>query len=118
MVMSYQPLLLVHWLIDRQKINHIVASKQPRQQWFTAEEAEKLVNNGLGIVDWASTSPDGDVDITFASAGTEPTIETLAALWLVNQSFPGVKFHYVNVVELGRLQKKVGPLNDDRSFTI
>ncbi|EJN91489.1 phosphoketolase family protein [Oenococcus oeni] len=104
-------------LVDRQKINHIVASKQPRQQWFTAEEAEKLVNNGLGIVDWASTSPDGDVDITFASAGTEPTIETLAALWLVNQSFPDVKFHYVNVVELGRLQKKVGPLNDDRSLS-
>ncbi|WP_414689274.1 hypothetical protein [Oenococcus oeni] len=39
----------------------------------------------------------------------------MAALWLVNQSFPDVKFHYVNVVELGRLQKKVGPLNDDRS---
>lgn len=25
---------------DRSKINHIVASKQPRQQWFTKEEAE------------------------------------------------------------------------------
>ena len=102
---------------ERHKVNLIVASKQPRQQWFSADEAEKLVKDGLGVIDWASTAPSGDVDIVFASAGTEPTIETLAALWLVNQAFPEVKFKYVNVIELLRLQKKNGEMNQDRELS-
>ena len=103
---------------ERHKVNLIIASKQPRQQWFTADEADVLANEGLKIIDWASTAPSGDVDITFASAGTEPTIETLAALWLVNQAFPEVKFRYVNVVELLRLQKKSEPnMNDERELS-
>ena len=103
---------------ERQKVHLIVASKQPRQQWFTADEAEELATEGLKIIDWASTAPSGDVDITFASAGTEPTIETLAALWLINQAFPEVKFRYVNVVELLRLQKKSEAyLNSERELS-
>ena len=94
---------------DRSKINHIVASKQPRQQWFTKEEAEKLATDGIATIDWASTAKDGEaVDLVFASAGAEPTIETLAALHLINEVLPQAKFRYVNVVELGRLQKKKG----------
>ena len=103
---------------ERHKVNLLIASKQPRQQWFTADEADVLANEGLKIIDWASTAPSGDVDITFASAGTEPTIETLAALWLINQAFPEVKFRYVNVVELLRLQKKSEPnMNDERELS-
>ncbi len=37
---------------DRQKVNHIVASKQPRQQWFSVAEAEELAYTGLKIIDW------------------------------------------------------------------
>lgn len=103
---------------DRQKVNHIVASKQPRQQWFSIDEAEELATTGLKTIDWASTVAEGeDADIVFASAGVEPTIETLAALHLVNDAFPAVKMRYVNVVELERLQKKNGPLNDDRALS-
>ena len=103
---------------DRSKINHIVASKQPRQQWFTKEEAEKLATDGIATIDWASTAKDGEaVDLVFASAGAEPTIETLAALHLVNEVFPQAKFRYVNVVELGRLQKKKGALNQERELS-
>ncbi|KRM10228.1 phosphoketolase family protein [Paucilactobacillus suebicus] len=103
---------------ERQKINHIVASKQPRQQWFSVDEAEELATTGLKTIDWASTVAEGDkADIVFASAGVEPTIETLAAIDLINEAFPQVKFRYVNVVELDRLQKKNGPLNAERSLT-
>ena len=103
---------------DRSKINHIVASKQPRQQWFSADEAEKLATEGLATIDWASTAKENEaVDLIFASAGSEPTIETLAALHLVNNAFPEVKFRYVNVVELGRLQKKTGAHNQERELT-
>jgi xylulose-5-phosphate/fructose-6-phosphate phosphoketolase len=102
---------------ERHKVNLIVASKQPRQQWFTVAEADKLANEGLAVIDWASTATGEDVDIVFASAGTEPTIETLAALWLVNQAFPEVKLQYVNVVELLRLQKKNGEMNQERQLS-
>lgn len=103
---------------ERSKINHIVASKQPRQQWFSVEMAEFLATKGLSTIDWASTAKEGEeVDIVFASAGAEATIETLAALHLVNNAFPHVKFRYVNVVEIGRLQKKNGFQNDDRQLT-
>ncbi|MDR0297065.1 MAG: phosphoketolase family protein [Streptococcaceae bacterium] len=103
---------------DRSKINHIVASKQPRQQWFTAEEAEKLATDGLAVIDWASTAKASEkADLVFASTGTEPTIETLAALDLIHKAFPEIKFRYVNVVELGRLQKKNGALNQERELT-
>lgn len=103
---------------ERQKINHIVASKQPRQQWFSVDEAEELATTGIKTIDWASTVAEGDkADIVFASAGVEPTIETLAAVDLINEAFPQVKFRYVNVVELDRLQKKNGPLNAERSLS-
>ncbi|WP_341778152.1 phosphoketolase family protein [Levilactobacillus sp. HBUAS70063] len=103
---------------DRQKLNHIVASKQPRQQWFSIDEAEELATKGVKTIDWASTVAEGeDADIVFASAGVEPTIETLAALSLINDAFPAVKMRYVNVVELERLQKKNGPLNDERALS-
>ncbi|GAX00463.1 phosphoketolase family protein [Secundilactobacillus silagei] len=103
---------------DRQKLNHIVASKQPRQQWFSIDEAEELATEGIKTIDWASTVAEGeDADIVFASAGVEPTIETLAAIDMINDAFPSVKMRYVNVVELGRLQKKNGPLNAERSLS-
>ena len=103
---------------EREKINHIVASKQPRQQWFSVDEAEELANTGLKTIDCASTVAEGEkADIVFASAGVEPTIETLAAIDLINDAFPAVKFRYVNVVELDRLQKKNGPLNAERALS-
>ena len=103
---------------ERQKINHVVASKQPRQQWFSVDEAETLANEGLKTIDWASTVAEGeDADIIFASAGVEPTNESLATIDLIHEAFPTVKFRYVNVVELNRLQKKNGKQNADRALT-
>ena len=103
---------------ERHKVNHIVASKQPRQQWFSVEEAQELATEGLKAIDWASTVAEGEqADIVFASAGVEPTIETLAALNLVNDAFPSVKMRYVNVVELHRLQNKNGEMNHERALS-
>lgn len=103
---------------ERHKVNHVVASKQPRQQWFSIDEAQELATEGIKAIDWASTVAEGEeADIVFASAGVEPTIETFAALNLVNAAFPSVKMRYVNVVELHRLQKKNGAMNAERSLS-
>ncbi len=103
---------------ERHKINHIVASKQPRQQWFSVEEAEELANEGIKSIDWASTVKKGEkADIVFASAGVEPTIESLATLHMINEAFPNVKMRYVNVVELHRLQNKNGQMNHERALS-
>lgn len=93
-------------LNDRQKINLIVSSKHPRPQWFTAGEAQELVDKGLKIIDWASTDNGGEPDIVFASAGTEPTIESLAAISILHEKLPELKIRYINVVDLLKLRSQ------------
>jgi xylulose-5-phosphate/fructose-6-phosphate phosphoketolase len=110
-------------LNDRQKINLIVSSKHPRPQWFSADEAQELVGKGLKIIDWASTDQGGEPDVVFASAGTEPTIESLAAISILHEKLPNLKIRYINVVDLLKLRsQKLDPrgLSDeefDQFFT-
>ncbi|KAF0503776.1 phosphoketolase family protein [Pediococcus pentosaceus] len=108
---------------DRNKINLIIASKQPRPQFYSMEEAEVLAKNGLGIIDWASTTNGEEPDVVFAAAGTEPNMESLAAINILHDNFPDLKIRFINVVDLLKLQSpKVNPngLSDeefDRYFT-
>lgn len=110
-------------LNDRQKVNLIVASKQPRPQWFSPAEAKELVDNGLKIIDWGSTDQGGEPDIVMAAAGTEPTLESLAAISILHEKLPDVKIRFINVVDLLRLRsQKIDPrgLSDEefnRFFT-
>jgi len=108
---------------SEEKINLIVTSKHPRPQWFSIEEATNLVNNGLSYIDWASTDQGQEPDVVIASAGTEPTWESLAAISLLHDEFPEMKIRYINVVDFLKLRSpKVDPrgLTDeefDRLFT-
>ncbi|MCL1631433.1 phosphoketolase family protein [Sporolactobacillus sp. CPB3-1] len=86
------------------KINLVVASKHPRPQWFSMDEATELVDTGLGIIDWASTDQGTEPDIVIASAGTEPTLECLAAIQLLHRTFSEMKIRFVNVVDLLKLR--------------
>ncbi|KRK33316.1 phosphoketolase family protein [Loigolactobacillus bifermentans] len=88
----------------KQVINLIVASKHPRPQWFTATEARELVEKGLGIVDWASTDQGAEPDVVFAAAGSEPTLESLAAISILHEQLPDLKIRFVNVVDLLKLK--------------
>ena len=94
-----------HCLGTYDRINVIVAGKQPGPQWLTAEEAERHCAAGLGIWPWAGTDHDGgEPDVVMACAGDVPTLETLAAVSLLRQYCPDFRIRVVNVVDLMTLQ--------------
>ena len=93
-----------HCLKSKNYINVIVASKHLSPQWLTMEEAEKHCTNGIGIWEFASNDEGLEPDIVMASCGDAPTLETLAAISILRESFPEVKIRMVNVVDLMKLQ--------------
>ena len=96
-----------HCLGTHDRINVIVAGKQPAPQWLTADEAETHCAAGVGIWDWAGTDRDGrEPDVVMACAGDVPTLETLAAVDLLRQHIPELKIRVVNVVDLMTLQPR------------
>jgi xylulose-5-phosphate/fructose-6-phosphate phosphoketolase len=93
-----------HCLRSRHYVNVIVAGKQPEWQWLDIEAAIRHCTEGIGIWDWASNDQGLDPDVVMACAGDVPTLETLAAVALLNQHVPEVKIRVVNVVDLMTLQ--------------
>jgi len=94
-----------HCLNTWDRINVIVAGKQPAPQWLTLEEAAKHVAAGMGIWYWAGTVAEGESpDVVMACAGDVPTLETLAAVDLLRNYLPDLKIQVVNVVDLMALQ--------------
>lgn len=91
-------------LNDRDVINLYVTSKQPRPQFYSWDEAQELAQNGLKVIEWASNDQGQIPDIIFAAAGTEPNIESLAAINLLHDEFPELKIRFINVVDLLKLQ--------------
>ncbi|MGG5358275.1 MULTISPECIES: phosphoketolase family protein [unclassified Enterococcus] len=97
-----------------EKINLIISSKHPRAQFYSAEEAEILVNEGLKIIDWASTAKDEEPELVIAAAGTESNLEALAAVTLLLEEFPDIKIRFINVVDLLKLRH---PSQDPRGLS-
>ena len=96
-----------HCIKTKNYINVIVASKHPRPQWLTMEQAVKHCTQGIGIWDWASNDQNSETDIVMACCGDTPTLETLAAVSILRNSFPDLKIRVVNVVDLMRLQSNL-----------
>ncbi|KAB7787848.1 phosphoketolase family protein [Methylorubrum populi] len=94
-----------HCLKTYDRINVIVAGKQPQPQWLSAEEAGLHCAAGIGIWHWAGTDETGlEPDVVMACAGDVPTLETLAAVDLLKRAVPGLRIRVVNVVDLMTLQ--------------
>ncbi|GAA5665342.1 xylulose-5-phosphate phosphoketolase [Brucella sp. NBRC 14130] len=93
-----------HCLKTWDRINVIVAGKQPEPQWLSTDEAVRHCEAGLGIWDWAGTEDGLEPDIVMACAGDVPTMEVLAAVSLLRQSLPHLRIRVVNVVDLMVLQ--------------
>ena len=94
-----------HCIKTKNYINVIVASKHPRPQWLTKEEAKRHCTKGIGVWDFASNDKDG-VDVVMACCGETPTLETLAAVEILRNDIKDIKIRVVNVVDLMKLQSK------------
>jgi xylulose-5-phosphate/fructose-6-phosphate phosphoketolase len=96
---------LDHCLGTHDRINVIVAGKQPAPQWLSAAEAELHCAAGASIWGWAGTDQDGrEPDVVMACAGDVPTLETLAAVSLLRAHVPDLRIRVVNVVDLLALE--------------
>ena len=93
-----------HCIKSRNYVNVMVASKHPRPQWLTMEQAVKHCTQGIGIWDWASNDAGCEPDVVMACCGDTPTLETLAAVSILRRELPELKIRVVNVVDLMKLQ--------------
>ncbi len=91
-------------LADVDKVNVIVAGKQPELQWLSMPEAERHCARGIGLWEWACNDGDQEPDVVLACAGDVPTLETLAATAMLREVLPDVRVRVVNVVDLMTLQ--------------
>jgi len=95
-----------HCLRGWDRINVIVAGKQPSPQWLEMDAAVKHCTQGIGIWEWASNDRGGEPNVVMACAGDVPTLETLVAVDLLRQYRPELRVRVINVVDLMTLQPK------------
>jgi xylulose-5-phosphate/fructose-6-phosphate phosphoketolase len=93
-----------HCLRSWDRVNVIVAGKQPAPQWLSIEAAVKHCTAGIGIWEWASNDQGGEPDVVMACAGDVPTLETLAAVDLLRGMLPDLRIRVINVVDLMTLE--------------
>lgn len=96
-----------HCLKTWDRVNVIVAGKQPEPQWLTMDEAIRHCEAGIGIWDWAGNESGAvEPDVVMACAGDVPTLETLAAVSLLREAIPDLRIRVVNVIDLLALQSQ------------
>ena len=93
-----------HCLTSRQKVNVVVAGKQPQLNYLAIEDAILHCQRGAGIWEWAGNEGEGEPDVVLACAGDVPTTEALAACALLREHLPELRVRLVNVVDLMKLQ--------------
>jgi xylulose-5-phosphate/fructose-6-phosphate phosphoketolase len=89
-----------HCLASTNKINLIIAGKQPMPQWLSMAEAIEHCRVGASIWRWASTNDGEDPEIVLAACGDNLTLETLGAADLLRREIPGLRLRVVNVTDL------------------
>jgi xylulose-5-phosphate/fructose-6-phosphate phosphoketolase len=96
--------ITAHCLKTWNRINVIVAGKQPASQWLSLDAAIKHCSAGIGIWEWASNDQGNEPDVVMACAGDIPTLETLAAVDILRHHLPDLRIRVINVVDLMTLQ--------------
>jgi xylulose-5-phosphate/fructose-6-phosphate phosphoketolase len=96
-----------HCLRSRNYVNLIVIDKQPQLQWLDMDAAIEHCAAGASIWKWASNDEEKEPDVVLAAAGDIPTLEVVAAAWLLRQHAPSLKVRVVNIVDLMCLYPQV-----------
>ncbi len=89
-----------HCLTSKDKINLVIASKQPLPQWLSMEEAIDHCRNGASVWRWAGTDDGANPHVVLAAAGSYPTVEIMAAAALLREEMPELRVRVVNVTDL------------------
>ena len=89
-----------HCFRSRNYVNLIVIDKQPQLQWLDMDAAVKHCTAGASVWHWASNDQGGEPDVVLAAAGDTPTLEVVAAAWLLRKHAPDLKVRVVNVADL------------------
>jgi xylulose-5-phosphate/fructose-6-phosphate phosphoketolase len=62
---------------------------------------------GIGVWQWASCDQDSEPDIVMVCCGDVPTLETLAAVFILRKHLPDLKIRVINVVDLMKLEPDI-----------
>ena len=89
-----------HAFASSDRVNLIIAGKQPMPQWLALDDAIRHCANGAGRWNWAEGGDAENPAVVLACAGDVPTLETLAAADLLRRFVPDLPFRVVNVVNL------------------
>ncbi|HEU4786211.1 MAG TPA: phosphoketolase family protein, partial [Gemmatimonadaceae bacterium] len=93
-----------HCFRSRNYVNLIVIDKQPQLQWLSMDDAIDHARWGAATWHWAGTEgvsdPSEEPDVILACAGDTPTLETIAAAWLLRGIAPELDVRVVNVIDL------------------
>ncbi|MDB4969028.1 MAG: phosphoketolase family protein [Myxococcales bacterium] len=90
-----------HCLRSRNYVNLIIIDKQPQLQWLDIDAAREHCARGASTWQWAGTAgAEEEPDIVLGSAGDTPTLEIVAAAWLLRRFAPELRVRVVNVVDL------------------
>ena len=92
-----------HCLRSRNYVNIVTCGKQPELQWLDMKGALAHCSRGASVWDFASNDGGAAPDVILACAGDVPTLETVAASWLLQKYVPGIKVRVVNLVDISVL---------------
>ncbi len=95
-----------HIIDTKDYVNVLIASKHPKPQWLSMEEADKHCTQGIGIWGFASNDKNSEPDAVIATCGDMPTLEGLAATSILREYIPKLKTRFVNVVDLMKIQSE------------
>ncbi|HZD00998.1 MAG TPA: phosphoketolase family protein [Actinomycetes bacterium] len=86
-------------LASTDRVNLVMASRDPLPQWLGLERARVHCDVGASVLQGAGNGGD-EPDVVLAAAGTLATVETLAASRLLRADAPDLRFRVVSVTDL------------------
>ena len=112
-----------HCLRTRDYVNLVTCGKQEQLQWLNMQAAIEHCSRGASRWEFASNDAGSDPDVILACVGDVPTLEAVAASWLLQKHLPEIKVRLINVVDLTVLMSPdehphgMDPLSFEALFT-